>query len=199
VGFATKAATSRRYATVVVALAVATACIAATAPAQPVRADSTSPLYELVDAAAQRLQTADPVAAYKWATSTAIEDQPRVQQVLAAVSADATANHVDAGYVRRVFEDQIDATESIEYTRFAQWKLDPRSAPTSPAGLSASRTAIDGLNRTMVTEIAGHWDLLHSPLCAAYIADAKDAVTGARQLDAVYQQALAFATRSYCG
>ena len=185
---------------IVAALALTTATgAAATAAAASVRADNTIPLYGLVDAAAQRLQTADPVAAYKWATGTAIEDPPRVQQVLAAVTGDATANHVDPGYVRRVFQDQINATESVEYTRFAQWKLNPQGAPGAAPELSASRTAIDALNRRMVTEITGHWDVLHSPACATDVDDADDAVIHARQLDTVYQQALAFATRSYCG
>ena len=195
-----KGGATRKCTIIVAALALAAAGTAAAAPAQSARADNPTTLYDLVDAAAQRLQTADPVAAYKWATGTDdIEDPPRVQQVLAAVTADATANHIDAGYVRQVFDDQINATESIEYARFAQWKVDPQSAPTAPPELSASRAAIDALNGRMVTEITSRWDLLHSPDCAADVANAKDAVTSARQLDAGYQRALGFATRSYCG
>jgi chorismate mutase len=197
VGYASKSASIRTCTAAVVALAFTAA--AGTGPAPSARADSPTPLYELVDAAVQRLQTADPVAAYKWATQTAIEDSPRVQQVLDAVTADATASHVEPAYVKRVFEDQINATESIEYTRFAQWKLDPQSAPAAPPELSASRAAIDALNRRMVAEITNRWDLLHSPACAIDVDDAKGAVTNARQLDSVYQQALGFATRSYCG
>jgi len=156
-------------------------------------------LYDLVDAAAQRLQTADPVAAYKWATATGIEDPPRVQQVLSAVVADAKDQRIDPDYVRQAFTDQIHATEAIEYTRFAQWKLDPADAPSTASQLSASRATIDALNRRMVTEMANHWDLLHSPACAGDLADADGAVSASRQLDSVYQQALSFATRSYCG
>ena len=50
----------------------------------------------------------------------------------------------------------------------------------------------------MVAEIAAQWQLLRSPDCVgerdaavAYIADT-------RQFDAVYRQALGFATGSYC-
>lgn len=53
------------------------------------RGDDANPLLELVDAATQRLQTAEPVAASKWNTGSSIEDPPRVEQVLAAVSTDA--------------------------------------------------------------------------------------------------------------
>ena len=118
--------------------------------AAPARADNTSPLTELVDAAAQRLQIAEPVAAFKWSTHGAIEDQDRVQQELAKMAAQASARHVDPDYVTRVFGDQISATEGIEYSRFADWKLNPGAAPGGSADLSASRSAIDDLNQTML-------------------------------------------------
>ena len=176
-------------------LALAAALTAATPRAG---ADSPGPLGQLVDAAAQRLQTADPVAALKWHTMGDIEDPPRVGQVLTAVSADADAHGVDTGYVTRVFNDQINATEAIEYSRFAQWKLDPGSAPASAPDLPASRATIDALSRQMVDQIVAHWDALHSPGCAAALREAQATAAAARQLDGLYQQALAFATRSYC-
>ena len=55
--------------------------------ATPARADAASPLTALVDAAAQRLQVAEPVAAFKWNTHGAIEDEGRVRQELAEVGA----------------------------------------------------------------------------------------------------------------
>jgi chorismate mutase len=157
-----------------------------------------NPLSALVGAAVERLLTADPVAAYKWQSKGSIEDPVRVDQVLAAVRADALAEHIDPGYVSQAFSDQIGATEGVEYGRFAQWKLDPGAAPTTAADLSSSRTQIDALNHTMVTEIANQWGLLHSPACAAARDDAVDDESRARQLDSLYRQALEFATRSYC-
>ena len=165
----------------------------------PALADDANPLLELVDAATQRLQTAEPVAASKWKTGGSIEDPQRVEQVLGAVSADATRKDVDADYVRRIFTDQIDATEAIEYTRFSQWKLDPGSAPGVAPDLSASRAIIDGLNAEMVEQIAVHWSALHSPDCSGTLEDAKTAIANSRTLDPLYQQALAFSTHSYCG
>lgn len=162
------------------------------------RADSTGALSELVDAAAQRLQVAGPVAAVKWRTHGAIEDPGRVAQELAKVSAEATAQHIDPNYVTRVFGDQINATEAIEYSRFADWKLNPSNVPAGSPDLSASRSAIDALNRTMLTQITANWDLLHSPGCALQLDAARSGVASARQLDSLYQQALSFATGSYC-
>lgn len=161
-------------------------------------AEPAGPLYTLVEVAAQRLSTADPVAAYKWINGGPITDPQRAGQVLDTVGNDATAHGIDAHYVRTIFGDQIDATEGIQYTRFGQWKFDPATAPTVAADLSESRSAIDGFNKKMVDEIALQWDSLHSPDCAADLTSAKAAVVSARQLDPLYQQALSSATRSYC-
>ncbi len=174
--------------------------VIATLLATQSRAD-TSPLSELIDAAAQRLQTAEPVAAFKWNTHGAIEDPGRVQQELTKLRAEATletSEQLDPEYVARVFGDQINATEAVEYSRFADWKLNPASAPAAAPDLSASRSAIDVLNQTMLTQIVANWDLLHSPACAARLDEARNDVIQARQLDSLYQQALSLATRSYC-
>lgn len=164
----------------------------------PVRADSAIALTPLVDAAAQRLQVAEPVAAYKWNQHGAIEDPARVQQELARLGDEADAERVDRDYVTRVFGDQIGATEAIEYSRFADWKLNPASAPGDSPDLSASRAAIDAFNRTMLAQILANWSLLHSPECAAQLGAARSGVIRDRRLDSLYQKALSSATQSYC-
>ncbi|CAM3057380.1 chorismate mutase [Mycobacterium simiae] len=166
-------------------------------PAAPARGDN-SALTELVGAAAQRLRIAEPVAAFKWKTHGAIEDPVRVQQELAELSADAAAQHIDADFVSRVFGDQIDATTGIEYRRFADWTLDPASAPTQAPDLSVSRSTIDGLNKTMLAQLAAHRELLRGPVCGPQLDAALADVTRADQLDDLYKQALARATSSYC-
>ena len=163
------------------------------AAAQPVL-----PFYQLVDTAAQRLATADPVAAAKWINGGAITDPERANKVLDAAAADATAHGIEPGYVREVFTDQIAANEGIQYTRFGQWKFDPATAPATAPDLAASRAQIDGFNKALVNEVALHWNSLHSQGCAKDLADATAAVVAARQLDGLYQQALSTATRSYC-
>lgn len=162
------------------------------------RAEDPSPLQPLVDAAAQRLQTADLVAANKFRTGGSIEDPKREQQVIDATTADAGNRRIDPAYVSEVFRDQIDATVAVEYGLFSQWKLDPATAPVSAPDLAASRTTIDGLNHTMVNEIAGQWATLHGPACRTDLASAVDAVATARNLDPLYRRALDYATRSYC-
>jgi chorismate mutase len=156
------------------------------------------PFQQLVDAAAQRLATADPVAATKWINGGPITDPARANQVLDSAAADATAHGIDPQYVREVFTDQIAANEGVQYTRFGQWKFDPGTAPTSAPDLAESRTQINGLNKVLVDEIALHWNSLHSQACAQDLADAKAAVVNARGLDPLYQHALTSATQSYC-
>jgi chorismate mutase len=190
----------RRHAVLAASLGVVggLAVLVVTPVAAQARADSLSPLTELVDAAAQRLQLAEPVAAFKWNAHGAIEDPGRVRQELAKLGADAAAKQIDPDYVARVFGDQINATEAIEYSRFANWKLNPASAPAASPDLSASRSTIDAFNQTMLTQIALNWDLLHSAACAPLLDVARGDVIRARQLDNPYQEALLLATHSYC-
>jgi chorismate mutase len=176
----------------------AAAAVAVTPMTAQALGDDANPLLELADAATQRLQTADPVAATKWINGGSIEDPPRVEQVLEAVSADATRKGVDPAYVRRIFTDQVHATEAVEYSRFAQWKLDPASAPGVAPDLASSRATIDRLNTEMVDQVALQWTVLHSPDCNRMLDDAKAAVAAARMLDPLYQQALGYSTHSYC-
>lgn len=162
------------------------------------RADDAGPLERLVDTAAQRLETAYPVAAYKWVNGGSIEDPARVAQVLDTVGADASGRGIDAGYVRAAFENQIDATEGVEYILFGHWKFTPDAAPATAPDLTESRTAIDGFNKTMVAEMASQWGVLRGPGCSAELDAAKRAVATARGLDPLNVDALDVATGSYC-
>ena len=167
-------------------------------PLPLVSADEGTPLVELIDAAAQRLQTADPVAATKWLTGAAITDPARVRQVLETVSTDAETAGVPGDFVTALFIDQINATEAIQYSRFSAWKLDQATAPVSAHDLGASRGLIDGLNGRMVALIAANWPVLGAPDCPILLDAAQNIVTQSRQLDPLFRQALESATRSYC-
>jgi chorismate mutase len=189
---------SIRWRTNVTVLCAIVAALVSTIAAPAASADDPNPFIDLVDAATQRLQTADPVAAFKWKNGLAVDDPARVRQVLESVTAEAKTKQIDPLFVSDIFDDQINATDAIEYARFSEWKLDPASAPTSAPDLSASRTSIDTLNHTMVNDIVLHWGSLHSPACAVDLDAAKTAAANALQLDDLYKRALSFATHSYC-
>jgi chorismate mutase len=181
----------------IIAVAVLAGSLVMPTPAQ-VRADTTSPLTALVDATAQRLQIAESVAAFKWGTQAAIEDPSREQQELAGLREDAAAQNLDPDYVARVFGDQFSAMDAIEYSRFADWKLNPSDVPAAPADLSASRSAIDGLNNKILSQIGLNWSLLGSPGCARRLTDASSETIRAHRFGTLYQQALSRATASFC-
>ncbi len=162
------------------------------------RADDAGPLTKLVDDAAQRLLTADPVAAYKYVTGGAVDDPAREQQVLDSVTKAAVDKGVDATFVHDVFRDQIDATASVEHSRFAAWKIDPGSVPRSAPDLSSSRDTINALNEAMVDDIAQQWNALQANTCRADLDRAKAAVVATRHLDPLYQRALDYAVHRYC-
>jgi chorismate mutase len=180
------------------ALAGAAVLTVLAAPGAAAADTGSDQLFGLVDAAAQRLQTADPVAASKWLTGGAITDPARVQQVLTNVGQQAESVGVPADYVTTAFTDQINATEAIEYNRFSWWKFDPTAAPSAAPDLATSRAEIDALNQLMVSEMARQWPVLRSPDCPAQLRAAKSEVAAQRQLDPLYRQALDTATRSYC-
>lgn len=157
-----------------------------------------SPLADLVEAAAARLEIADDVAASKWQSGAVIEDPNRVKDQLAKLGTDAASANLDPDYVRRIFADQITATEAAQHYRFAQWKLNPAAVPPSPPELATSRARIDGFNQVMLAQIGQRWGVLHSPDCAGELDVATRAVSNTRNLDEFYRQALAAATRDYC-
>ena len=167
--------------------------------ATPARADDTDAgLRDLIDAVAQRLQTADPVSAAKWVDGGSITDRARAEQVLAAIETEAESAGLPSEFARRVFTDQINANEAIQYSRFAGWKLDPATAPAWAPPLSATRQTIDALNGQIVDGIAVELPVLRSADCPPLLDAARASVAGARQLDDLYRRALDAATRSYC-
>lgn len=176
---------------------VLAAFIAGTATA-PARANGAGPLTELAATLAERLQIAEPVAAYKWNANTAIDDPARVDQELSALRTEAAAAHIDPDYVGRVFSDQIRATLAIEYQRFADWKLDPAGVPPAPVDLSVSRAAIDAMNTKILSHITLNWGLLNSPACAGLLQDATGEAIRSHRFDDLYRRAVTVATASYC-
>ncbi|WP_027507143.1 chorismate mutase [Rhodococcus sp. UNC23MFCrub1.1] len=156
------------------------------------------PLNALVFAAGQRLLIADDAASAKWGTVTPVNDPPREKQVLDTVTRLAAEAGLDQAFVYRVFRDQIDATEAVEYARFAQWKLLPHTAPTVRPDLSTARATIDALNVAMVDQLHRHRHVLTSPGCEALVVAAVADTIGRLALGADYAVALTRATASYC-
>ncbi|WP_458245939.1 chorismate mutase [Streptomyces sp. MAI_2237] len=132
-----------------------TAAAAAATPRHPADVVRPADLLQPVAAlAADRLATADLVAAAKWGTDSPIDDPAREQQVLDTVAAQAQQIGADPDEMRRVFRDQIEANKLVQRALFAEWTAHPDLAPTTKPDLSVVRATINRINTDLVRSLA---------------------------------------------
>lgn len=105
---------------------------------------------------------------------------------------------VDPGVAHVVFGDQIDATDSLEHSRYAAWKIDPGPVPSTAPDQPSFRDAINTLNEAMVDDIDQQWEALHAPTCRADLDDATAAAIAQRRPDTLHEHALEWAVPRYC-
>jgi chorismate mutase len=115
--------------------------------------------------AADRLATADLVAAAKWGTDSPIDDPAREQQVLDTVAAQAQEIGADPDEIRRVFRDQIEANKLVQRALFAEWTAHPDRAPTTKPDLSVVRATINRINTDLVRSLADSTADRAAPSC----------------------------------
>ncbi|BBY46798.1 secreted chorismate mutase (plasmid) [Mycolicibacterium arabiense] len=152
----------------------------------------------VVDLAGQRLQTAHPIAAWKYRSGGSVDDPEREQQVIASVTERAVARDVEPGYVADVFRDQIDANVALQHALFARWRLDDCEPADCDGGLPVWRNIVDTVNRAMLDQVVRNWDRLQCNSFRHEIDEALGIVGRARGLDSIQVVALTYATRRYC-
>ncbi len=129
----------------------------APAPAPPEVTGPTAPygrLRLLADLSAQRLATADLVAAAKYGTDSPIDDPAREKQVLDAVARQARETGGDPEATVRIFRDQIDANKVVQRGLFRRWDADPSQVPKERPDLTEVREEINRINGGLVRGIA---------------------------------------------
>lgn len=84
---------------------------------------------EAVELLSQRLALAEDVAKSKWNNGSQIHDPERAESVLRSAVNQARENNLDEIYIRNVFQDQIAASESVQYSLFSHWSLDRGTNP----------------------------------------------------------------------
>jgi chorismate mutase len=131
-------------------LAVPSAASAAPAPTATV----STALYPVAALAAERLATADLVAAAKWGTDSPIDDPAREQEVLDSVAAQAQQAGADPDEVRRIFRDQIEANKLVQRGLFKRWTAHPSEAPTTKPDLNVVRQRINRITTDLVQALA---------------------------------------------
>ncbi|MFE6158160.1 chorismate mutase [Streptomyces sp. NPDC056486] len=193
---------------VTVALLAGSGAAVAASPAQGAAATSSSVasegpyarLHPLVDLAAQRLATADLVAAAKYGTGSPIDDPAREQQVLDDVARQARELGADPEATVRIFRDQIEANKVVQRELHRRWGADPAQAPTPEErpDLAEVRKEINRVNGELVRGIADSPSARSAPSCRGLLAVAGLRVRHERQLDVVHSVALGRALRSVC-
>jgi chorismate mutase len=163
--------------------------------AQP---DAGPELARVVGLAADRLATADAVAAAKWTTGGAISDPARETVVLDAATAGATARGLDARDTTTVFRDQIEASKAVQYGLFSDWSADPGHAPASAPDLGGVRPVLDRITPELLDGLRAAAAPRTGPGCPADLRRAVERTARDRGLDALHREGLDRAVRSLC-
>ncbi|MEU6991024.1 chorismate mutase [Streptomyces sp. NPDC046465] len=155
-------------------------------------------LRPLADLSAQRLATADLVAAAKYGTDSPIDDPAREREVLAAVAEQAAEAGADPAATVRIFRDQIEANKVVQRGLFRRWDADPSGAPTERPDLGEVRKEINRVNGELVRGIAASPGARTAPYCGGALTVAAVHVRHADRLDALHSVALGRALASVC-
>ncbi|WP_037679442.1 chorismate mutase [Streptomyces griseus] len=180
------------------AVAVPVSGTTATTPAPLAAPHTLSALHPVVGPAAERLATADLVAAAKWGTGSPIDDPAREQQVLDTVAAQARAIGADPDEVRRIFRDQIEANKIVQRGLYQRWTAHPEQAPTTKPDLAVVRQTINRINTDLVQALADSTPERAAPTCRPELAFAALQVGYDQHPDALHTRALVRALASVC-
>ncbi|MER6197447.1 chorismate mutase [Streptomyces sp. NPDC001586] len=186
-----------------VGAAVLVACGSSlTAGAGPARSSSPSAeqaLGTIVRLAAERVMTADTVAAAKWGTVQPIDDPSREKTVLGRAASQAAKLGIDRATVQRIFKDQIAANKDVQRALYAQWQEHPAEQPTRRPDLATQvRPVLDRVDNQLLTAIQQAQPLLSRPDCDALIERGKATTVQAMSLDAIHRSGLDQALAHTC-
>ncbi|MGW5224605.1 gamma subclass chorismate mutase AroQ [Nocardia niigatensis] len=167
------------------------------------QADSGS-VDRLVELLAERIATADTVAAVKWEGAArgggepVIDDPVREQAIYDAMGQLGAERSLPAQLVRQVFQGQIEASKIVQRGLVTEWRYGLASAPVPATDLSGIRPAIDGLNVAIIDELSSERIELTRSDCPALVAAAVLGVAGSNHLDALHSAALVRASTPLC-
>ncbi|MFF3652615.1 chorismate mutase [Streptomyces sp. NPDC002181] len=170
-----------------------------TAPAQPNSTTAEQALGTIARLAAERVMTADTVAAAKWGTTQPIDDPAREKTVLDDAAAQAAKLGIDQATVQQIFKDQIAANKDVQRALYAQWREHPAEQPTHRPDLATQvRPILDRVDSQLLTAIQKAQPLLPRPDCAALLERGKATTVQAMGLDAVHRSGLDQALAHTC-
>ncbi|MFD8229872.1 chorismate mutase [Streptomyces massasporeus] len=172
---------------------------AQTRPAAVSGSASGKALGMIVRLAAERVMTADTVAAAKWGRAQSIDDPAREKKVLDNAATQATKLGIDQSAVQRIFEDQITANKTVQRALFTQWQAQPTEQPTHRPDLATQvRPVLDRVDSQLLSAIQQAQPLLSSPECGALLEQEQATTARSMGLDAVHKNGLAQALAHTC-
>ncbi|WNM30577.1 chorismate mutase [Streptomyces sp. Li-HN-5-11] len=180
------------------AVAVPVSGTAATTAAPLAAPHALFALHPVVELSAERLATADLVAAAKWGTGSPIDDPAREQQVLDNVAAQAQQLGADPDEIRTVFRDQIEANKIVQRGLFQRWTDHPDQAPTTRPDLNVVRQEINRVTSALVQALADTSADRAALTCRPGVVLAALQVHHEDRLDALHTRALARSLASVC-
>ncbi|MFF7177975.1 chorismate mutase [Streptomyces sp. NPDC008121] len=153
----------------------------------------------IVRLAAERVLTADTVAAAKWGTPQPIDAPAREKTVLDHAAAKAAELGIDQAAVQRIFKDQIAANKDVQRALYAQWQKHPAQQPAGRPDLATQvRPVLDRVDGQLLTAIHRAQPLLDRPECQALLKRGKAAAVQAMGLDAIHRSGLDRALARIC-
>ncbi|MET8752206.1 chorismate mutase [Streptomyces sp. NPDC004667] len=156
-------------------------------------------LGTLVRLAAERVMTADTVAAAKWGTPQPIDDPAREKIVLDKATARAAELGIDRASVQRIFKAQIAANKDVQRALYAQWQEHPAEQPTRRPDLATQvRPVLDRVDSRLLTAIQQAQPLLSRPDCDVLLERTKATAVQAMGLDAIHRSGLDQALAHTC-
>ncbi|MBB5913734.1 chorismate mutase [Nocardia transvalensis] len=161
-------------------------------------------LDPLVDLVLERLNTADAVAAAKWATATrtgqppVVDDPAREAEVYDSMAAAGARLGVPQEWVRQVFYGQIDGNKIVQRGLQARWRIDPAATPAETPDLATVRPVIDRVNGEILRQLADRRADLSGPACAQRVAAAVFPVSTSGRVDPLHAAALVRAAAALC-
>ncbi|MEU2036322.1 chorismate mutase [Nocardia amamiensis] len=173
-------------------------------PASAGAAPADGSLDRLVALVVERLDTADAVAAAKWAAAgergiePTIDDPVRESEVYDAMARLGNGRELPENWVRQVFFGQIEANKTVQRGLILRWRFDPAAAPSDPAGLASVRPVIDRVNVEILDQLAARRAELTAPDCAERLARSVFGVFVTGRMDALHQAALVRAAIVLC-
>jgi len=167
-------------------------------PGTAAAAPASSPPHPVAALSAERLATADLVAAAKWGTDSPIDDPAREQVVLDSVAAEAQRIGADPAEVRRIFRDQIEANKAVQRGLYARWTAHPEQTPTTRPDLNVVRQTINRINTDLVQVLADSGPQRTAPTCRPELAVAVVEVHHEKHPDLLHTGALVRSLISVC-